>query len=529
MIIVFEDASNYLDLTKLPPNTLFISKRRLFGISRNIVIEDLRPYIGLPSILLREGFNSIAYSYITLNRQYQKLAEIIKNTSNVLLITHGYSGFDSGASIALINNLIKFIPKLSIIVVFDPLSHTNARNKIKLYILLKSILLLHSLSQEQGKRLTIILVDSSKVNRKVLTATIKVLYTINKYISNSGLSIIGLKRLFIPINQVELLIRALNLKEEIKKIEYGAQISLALLNKVLDTAPTRFWERARRDKDDIWPIKYVLRRIREQRNKLIESIHVMLDTLNLSPVSILPDKNVLSKIAYFILYSYSIDYLFKDEEFIMSIFTKYNYLKNNQYYPVDVKSIDKNSDHYIVLSTQLSKYVEKFIIKYFPNKAIFKVEDPDYWYMVLSMKFTSIFGTLLESPIIDIINDLEKTYFNSLNVVITVDELIPPKLLLIDKHIDSKIFSKIPIFDIAGIYEAISKILDSLVVGDTEKIAMNIEYLSKVLPDIGKIIRLPSYYYIDLLDKIKYIEEKIDGEKRHLLLRIYDVLKYIGP
>lgn len=58
---------------------------------------------------------------------------------------------------------------------------------------------------------------------------------------------------------------------------------------------------------------------------------------------------------------------------------------------------------------------------------------------------------------------------------------------------------------------------------------MNIEYLSKVLPDIGKIIKLPPYYYIELLDKIKYIEEKIDREKRHLLLRLYDVLKYIGP
>lgn len=195
------------------------------------------------------------------------------------------------------------------------------------------------------------MIDSSKVNRKALTAIIKVLYTINKYISNSGLSIIGLKRLFLPINQVKLLIRALNIKEEIKKIEYGAQISPALLNKVLDTAPTRFWERTRRDKDNIWPIKYVIRRIREQRNKLIESIHVMLDTLNLSPVSILPDKSILGKIVYSILYSYSVDYLFKDEEFIMSIFTKYNYLKDNQYYLVNVRSIDKNSDQYIILST----------------------------------------------------------------------------------------------------------------------------------------------------------------------------------
>ena len=72
LIIIFEDASNYLDLTKLPSNTLIISKRKLFGVSRNIVIEDLRPYVGLPGILLREGFNSIAYSYITLSRQCQK-------------------------------------------------------------------------------------------------------------------------------------------------------------------------------------------------------------------------------------------------------------------------------------------------------------------------------------------------------------------------------------------------------------------------------------------------------------------------
>ena len=529
MIIIFEDASNYIDLTKLPPNTLIISKRRLFGVSRNIVIEDLRPYVGLPSILLREGFNSIAYSYITLNRQYQKITEVVKDTDNVLLIAHGYSGFDSGASIALINNLIKFIPKLTIMVIFDPLSHANARNKIKLYILLKSLLLIHSLGQESGKRLTIILIDSSKVNKKVLTAITKVLHAVNKYIEKSGLFIIGLKRLSIPINQVALLTRALNLKEEIGKIEYGIQVSLALLNKVLDMAPTRFWERARKDKDDIWPIKYVLRRIREQRNKLIESIHVMLETLNRSQVTILPDKDVLGKIVYFILYSHSIDYMFKDEEFIMSIFAKYNYLKNNQYYLINVEKIYNEIDHYIVLSTELSKYVEKFVMEYFPKIQIVEVEDPDYWYMVFSMKFVNVFSTLLDSPITGILNDLEKTYFNSLNVVITIDELIPPKFRLVNKHIDTKIFSKIPIFDVAGIYEVVCKVLNSLITQTEEEVNIKIDYLSKVFPDIGKIINLPSYYYVDLLEKIKYVEGRISEERQYLLTRLYNVLRYISP
>jgi len=183
LIIIFEDASNYLDLTKLPSNTLIISKRKLFGASRNIVIEDLRPYVGLPGILLREGFNSIAYSYITLSRQCQKIIEVIKESDNVLLIAHGYSGFDSGGSIALISSLNKFVSKLTIIIIFDPLSNANARNKIKLYMLLKSLLLIHSLGQEIGKRLTIILIDSSKVNKKVLTAITKVLYTLNKYMA----------------------------------------------------------------------------------------------------------------------------------------------------------------------------------------------------------------------------------------------------------------------------------------------------------------------------------------------------------
>ena len=529
LIIIFEDASNYLDLTKLPSNTLIISKRKLFGVSRNIVIEDLRPYVGLPGILLREGFNSIAYSYITLSRQCQKIIEVIKESDNVLLIAHGYSGFDSGGSIALISSLNKFVSKLTIIIIFDPLSNANARNKIKLYMLLKSLLLIHSLGQEIGKRLTIILIDSSKVNKKVLTALTKVLYTLNKYIEKSGLFIIGLKRLSIPINQVALLTKALNLKEKIKKIEYGIQVSLALLNKVLDMAPTQFWEKARKDKDNIWPIKYVLRRIREQRNKLIESVHVMLDTLSRSHVTLLPDKDILGKIVYFVLYGHSMDYMFKDEEFIMGIFAKYNYLKSNQYFLIDVEKVDTERDNYIILSTKLGRYVEKFVIEYFPKIPIVKVEDPDYWYMVLSMKIVNVFSTLLDSPIMSILNDLEKTYFNSLNVVITIDELIPPKFILLNKHIDAKIFSRIPILDIDGIYEVICKILDSLIILPEEEINNKIDYLSKVFPEIGKIVNLPSYYYVDLLEKIKYVERKINDERRYLLSRLYSVLKYISP
>jgi len=50
-----------------------------------------------------------------------------------------------------------------------------------------------------------------------------------------------------------------------------------------------------------------------------------------------------------------------------------------------------------------------------------------------------------------------------------------------------------------------------------------------VFPDIGKIINLPSYYYVDLLEKIKYVEGRISEERQYLLTRLYNVLRYISP
>ncbi len=530
MIIVFEDASNYLNLTKLPLNTLIISRRKLFGISRNIVIEDLRPYVGLPGILLREGFNSLAYSYITLNRQYQRVSDVLKNTDNVLLVVHGFSGFDAGSSIALVNNIIKTANKILVIIIYDPMQHIKARDKIKFYVLIKTLLLIQSLAQRLGKEVVIALIDSSRVNKRSLTAITQVLYATNKYISGAGISIIGLRRLVIPINQIKLLVKAISLKDAIREIEAGATVCLALLNKILDRAPAQFWEKARRNKDDIWPIKYVLRRVNEERNKLIESIRVMLDTLNRSEITILPDKDVLGRIVYNIIRGRSIEYIFSDEDLIMGILAKYNYLKNYQYYLVDLKGVEEGEkNYYIVYSSSLDKFIRNYMEKYFTRVPLVSVEDNDYWYTILSMRNINVFSSLLKNPLKDLLKDLEDTYYSSLNVIITVDELFPPKLVLVGKHIDIRIFSRIPVFSTEGLYEVLHELIINIESMPREMISSKINLLFRILRDLGKIISLPTYHYVDLLEKIKDMEKRISSERRNYLLRIYDLLKYVSP
>ncbi len=531
MLIVMETAGNYVDLSRLPEDTVILSKRRLFGIERNIVVEDLRPYMSLPGILLREGFNSITYTYITLERQIQRILNIVNKDEYDLIIAYGTSGFDIGVTLSLVKNCFEVKKNIGILIIVDDLEKVSTRNKVKLYVFLKLLLIMSSFYTVSGRKLFITIVEANRINIKALTYIARILYEIIPSIESSGLHVIGFRRFILPIDYIKCLIDALKMNTEIKELENSVKIYLALLNKILDKASAAFWEKARRNRDDVWPIKYVLRNLGKQKEKLTVATKVLVTTLDNNIITIKPNKKVLSKIALNIIKNVPLQTLFSDEEFVADVLANFSFLKENMYYPLNIELKDITPDKvYLVISNELYDYVEKYIEKFFLNIDVVRSKINGLWFMVFGFIRINVFGKLPLSPFSKILGELEDIHSSSLNVIITIDEIYPKNITLGQYTIPIDITMKIILYDVDSLYYLLKRIMDKIEMGIVDNEVLDaIRYITQHIVLISRLTSFPTYYYLDLLKKLKSIEYRYREKYKEQIEELYSILNYLKP